>query len=202
VPNAVPVRGQLPERPLPKEPWTIGICALFRPRKGIDVLIRALAKLKADGVKVKLRAVGYFHEPQYEIQLKRLVSELGLQQIVEWHGFSANVYDELARMDLFVLPSLFGEGLPLAILEAMAAGVPVVSTAVEGTPEAVRDGIDGVIVPPGDVNALAGGLKRVIRGELDWRALRVSAHRRQEEFYSDTELARRVASIYQQVLQR
>jgi glycosyltransferase involved in cell wall biosynthesis len=200
IPNAVPVRGPLSERARPKSPWTIGICALFRPRKGMEVLLLALATLRAAGIPVRLRAVGYFQEAAYETEIKKLASGLGLDGAVDWRGFSNDVYEELAQMDLFVLPSLFGEGLPLAILEAMAAGVPVVSTNVEGIPEAVRDGLDGVVVPPGDAEALARGLQRIICGDLDWQALRVSAHRRQADLFSDTNLARNVAYIYDELI--
>ncbi len=200
IPNAVPVLGPLSGRPCPAGIWTIGICALFRPRKGVEVLVRALAELKRDGFPVRLRAVGYFMDGPYERYIKNLVTDLGLEHDVQWMGFCDNVYDQLREMDLFVYPSTHGEGLPLAILEAMAAGVPVVSTNVEGTPEAVRDGTDGVIVEPNSVAALADGFRRILRGDLDWSALRVSAHRRQAERYSDTKLTRDVASVYDSVL--
>jgi glycosyltransferase involved in cell wall biosynthesis len=202
IPNAVPIRGPLSDRAQPNGRWTIGICALFRPRKGVDVLVRALAELKRQGLPVRLRAVGYFMDDAYERHIKTLVSDLGLQNDVQWVGFSDNVYDELSKMDLFVYPSTHGEGMPLAILEAMAAGVPVVSTNVEGTPEAIRAGIDAVIVDPNNVEALADGFRRIIEGDLDWNALRLSAHRRQAERYSDTELARDVSEVYDRVLNR
>ena len=202
IPNAVPVHGPLKDRQTPAEPWTIGICAMFRPRKGLDVLIDALAKLKAAGHNVRLRAVGYFKEPQYKVRIEQQIKDLQVHDMVDWRGFSDSVYDELAQMDLFVLPSLFGEGMPLAILEAMAAGVPVVSTRVEGTPELVRDGIDGVIVEPGDADALAAAFDRIIRGELNWHELRASAHQRQGELFSDSKLADSVAEIYSEVLKR
>lgn len=202
IPNAVPIRGPLSDRARPNGRWTIGICALFRPRKGVDVLVRALAELKRQGLPVRLRAVGYFMDDAYERHIKTLVSDLGLQGDVQWVGFSDNVDDELSKMDLFVYPSTHGEGMPLAILEAMAAGVPVVSTNVEGTPEAIRDGIDAVIVDPNNVEALADGFRRIIEGDLDWNALRLSAHRRQAERYSDTKLARDVSEVYDRVLNR
>jgi glycosyltransferase involved in cell wall biosynthesis len=104
-------------------------------------------------------------------------------------------------MDLFVLPSLFGEGLPMVVLEAMAAGVPVVATRVEGIPEAIRDGIDGLIASPNDVNDLVLQLDRVIRGQVDWNAMRISAHRRQEEKFSDRSMAQGVAQVYRKVLE-
>ncbi|MDH3717920.1 MAG: glycosyltransferase, partial [Planctomycetota bacterium] len=202
IPNAVPVRPVLPHRSTPTDPWTIGICAMFRPRKGMEVLLEGLSQLRTQGTRFTLRAVGYFQDAQYEAHIKHRVGELGLEDVVDWRGFSDNVYDELAQMDVFVLPSLFGEGMPLAVLEAMAAGVPVVSTDVEGTPEAVRDGVDGLIVEPGNAHALAAALQRIIRGDVDWQSLRTSAHRRQTELYSDTKLASDVARVYDRILGR
>ncbi len=201
IPNAVPKRPLL-QRPRPHSPWVIGICAMFRPRKGIEVLLGALSQMHRAEVPFRLRAVGYFQDPDYERSIKRRVEELGLSSAIQWCGFSHDVYQELAEMDIFVLPSLFGEGLPLAILEAMAAGVPVVSTNVEGTPEAVRDEVDGLIVEPGKSAELATALTRIVRGEVDWQSLRSSAHRRQAELYSDTKLAGDVARVYDRILQQ
>ena len=85
---------------------------------------------------------------------------LKLDDAIEWTGFTSDVRSQLARMDLFVLPSLFGEGLPMVVLEAMAAGVPIVGTRVEGVPEAIRDGEDGLLAEPSDPIDLA----RVLAG--------------------------------------
>ena len=105
-------------------------------------------------------------------------------------------------MDLFVLPSLFGEGLPMVLLEAMAAGVPVVAARVEGVPEAIRDGIDGLLVPPGSAEHLARAVASVVRGEVDWAAWRASASARQAEHFSDRSMAAGVAKVYDRVLAR
>ena len=83
-------------------------------------------------------------------------------------GFTSDVTSELLAMDLFVLPSLFGEGLPMVLLEAMAAGVPVVAADVEGVAEAIRHGQDGVIVPAGDHQATCPS-----RGRRDRRQIRL-----------------------------
>jgi glycosyltransferase involved in cell wall biosynthesis len=99
-----------------------------------------------------------------------------------------------------VLPSLFGEGLPMVVLEAMAAGVPVVATRVEGIPEAVRDRVDGVVAAPGDPQDLARGIAELMDGRLDWAELRESAHARQAEQFSDESMARGVAAVYSRVL--
>jgi glycosyltransferase involved in cell wall biosynthesis len=150
---------------------------------------------------VRLRAVGSYETPDYEIQIRHLADRLGLNGAIDWRGFSSDVNAELERMDLFVLPSLFGEGLPMVVLEAMAADVPVIATRVEGVPEAVRDGLDGLIAAPGDADDLARVIGQIIDGEADWQALRASAHRRQAEHFSDRSMADGVADVYRRVLQ-
>lgn len=200
VPNGVPRRRPAPPRAPSKAGWTLGTVALFRPRKGVEVLLRALAILKSEGLPVRLRAVGGFETPQYERQIEDLTDALGLVDAVDWTGFTPDVDRQLAQIDVFVLPSLFGEGLPMVVLEAMACGVPVVATRVEGTPEAIRDGQDGLIVQPDDPQDLAAALRRIIRGEVDWYALRASAIGRHAEKYSDQSMAAGVAEVYRRVL--
>src|SRR6185437_10508788 len=114
------------------------------------VLLETLAELRSRGRELRLRAVGTFETPEYHASVMDQVEHLGLQDIIDWRGFQTDVSAELAQIDLFVLPSLFGEGLPMVVLEAMAAGVPVVGTWVEGVPEAIRDGAAGLMVPPED----------------------------------------------------
>lgn len=200
VPNGVPVVGPLAKRRLPTGRWTIGTVALFRPRKGLEVLLEAVADLRREGLDLGVRAIGEFETPEYRRQIVRLVQSLGLTGVVEWTGFTSDVTAALSQLDLFVLPSLFGEGLPMVVLEAMAAGVPVVASRVEGVPEAIRDEIDGLLVAPGDRQALAEALARVVGGQVSWHALRRAAHARQREHFSDESMARGVATVYREVL--
>jgi glycosyltransferase involved in cell wall biosynthesis len=200
VPNGVPTRGPLAERCLPDQAWTLGTVALFRPRKGLEVLLDALAILRCQGLNVKLRAVGAFETTDYEKKIKDQVARLDIAEMIQWRGFTQDVAGELARMDLFVLPSLFGEGLPMVILEAMAAGVPVVATRVEGVPEAIRDGQEGLIAMPNDPQDLARVIGRFVRSEADWSRLRTDAHRRQAECFSARSMARGVADVYRRAL--
>jgi glycosyltransferase involved in cell wall biosynthesis len=123
-----------------------------------------------------------------------------LNGVIDWTGFTQDVDGELAAMDAFVLPSLYGEGLPMVVLEAMAAGVPIVATRVEGTPEAIRDGQDGLIVAPGDPVALAAAIRRIIARQVDVDALRTSALERQTRQFSDRSMAAGVAEVYRRVL--
>src|SRR5207237_5725177 len=132
--------------------WTLGAIALFRPRKGIEALLEALAVLRSRNVNVRLRAVGGFESPVYKADVLALAERLDLTEAIDWIGFTRNVNRELAKIHLFVLPSLFGEGLPMVVLEAMAAGLPVVASRVEGVPEAVVHRETGLLVEPGSVS--------------------------------------------------
>ncbi len=202
VPNGVPVVGPLATRSRPKGAWVLGTVALFRPRKGLEVLLHSLAQLRAAGRDVRLRAIGDFETAQYRRQIFALVGRLALESHVEWTGFTSDVPAELARLDLFVLPSLFGEGLPMVVLEAMAAGIPVVGTRVEGVPEAIRDGCDGVLAAPNDSADLARAIEAFIDGSVNWTACREHAHRRQAEIFSAESMARGVAEVYREVLKK
>ena len=200
--NGVPCLPPVSRRDGPPETWTLGCVALLRPRKGIEVLLEALAILRREKLPVRLRVVGPFETPAYEAEIRGLTSRYALDKAVDWAGFQSDVPAELARMDLFVLPSLFGEGLPMVLLEAMAAGLPVVAACVEGVPEAVRDGIDGRLVRPGSAEDLARAVAGVVRGEVDWAAWCSSASARQAEQFSDRSMAAGIAKVYDRVLAR
>lgn len=201
VANGVPASDRLSSRPTPGPRWTLGTVALFRPRKGTEVLLEAMALLREKGQDVRLRAVGPFETPEYERHVKAIVTQYRLDDAVEWLGFCADVSAEMEPMDLFVLPSLFGEGMPMVVLEAMANGVPVVASRVEGTPEAVRDGIDGVLCQPQSARDLATAIERVIRHQgVHWQTLRQSAFARQHAEFSTQSMARGVAEVYNDVL--
>jgi glycosyltransferase involved in cell wall biosynthesis len=198
--NGVPSLKSLPERRPPSGVWTLGITALFRPRKGLEVLLDAMAMLNSRGERVNLRAVGAFESPHYEVEIMRHAEQRGVSRHIVWTGFQQDIDAQLPEMDLFVLPSLFGEGLPMVVLEAMAAGVPVVATSVAGISEAIRHGRDGLIVPPGDAEQLAGVIARMVRGDFDWSAMRASAAARQSQLFSDQSMASEVAEVYREVL--
>jgi glycosyltransferase involved in cell wall biosynthesis len=199
--NGVPSPKSLPERLPPDGEWTLGAAALFRPRKGIETLLEAMALLRNQNVPVRLRAVGAFESPEYEAEIAGHIRRLGLRNVVTWRGFQRDVTSELLKMDLFVLPSLFGEGLPMVVLEAMAAGVPVIASDVPGVSEAVRHGEEGLLVPPGDVTQLAESITAMVDGRFAWSTLRANALRRHADAFSDHTMAAGVAAVYRRVLQ-
>lgn len=202
VPNGVPAADQAGTTRTKAAAWTIGTVALFRPRKGLEVLLQSLATLRALGFPVRLRAVGAFETQAYEARVKTLACQLKLARDIDWIGFTEHVDGELGHMDLFVLPSLFGEGMPMVVLEAMAAGVPIVVTRVEGISEAIRDGIDGLIAKPNNPDDLARAIGLIVRGDVDYHTMCRNARRRHAEQFSDRAMAEGVARVYRRVLGR
>jgi glycosyltransferase involved in cell wall biosynthesis len=202
VPNGVPSSLELPHWRKPQGTWTLGVLALFRPRKGLEVVLRAMAKLREAGISVRLRAVGCFETAAYEDAIRQLAAELGLTEMIDWPGFCEDVGSQLRQMDVFVLPSLLSEGMPMSILEAMSAGTTVVATRVEGVTDVIRDGENGLLAAPGDPDDLARVLAAVIRGEANGDRLRDNAHRQQAEMFSDRSMTANVAKVYKEVIGR
>jgi glycosyltransferase involved in cell wall biosynthesis len=201
VPNGVPaVRSYPRQRPLGT--WTLGMAALFRPRKGIEVLLEALAQLRNQGYDVQLRGIGPFETPEYQHAVLALVDRLGLADCVHWTGFVGDVHAELRCVDLFVLPSLFGEGLPMVVLEAMAAGLPVVASNVEGIPAAIREGVDGLLVEPGNPVALTEAIAEMIRptSPHNYQTMCRNAREQHAAKFSAAAMAAGVARVYREVL--
>ncbi len=199
VPNGVPPTAEPGPWQSPPATWTLGTVARFRSVKGTTVLLRALAELRGRGVDLRFRGIGEFESPAHRAALDALALRLGVMDLVEWRGFRHDVHAELAALDIFVLPS-FSEGMPMSVIEAMATGVPVVASRVGGVPELVRDGIDGLLVPPGDPLALADAIARLVNGSVDAQALRSSAYLRQRELYTDDAMATALAAVYRKVL--
>ncbi|GKS70280.1 glycosyl transferase family 1 [Nitrosomonas sp. PY1] len=200
--NGVVTPGPLPERLPPSSEWIIGSVALFRPRKGLEVLIQALADLKQMGKAVRLRAVGPFETPEYEKNIKALAIRLGVADMIDWVGFVQKIEPEFLKMDVMTLPSLFGEGMPMVILEAMATGVPVVASNVEGIPEVLEHGHTGLVVPAGDARQLAKVIAELMDGKYQWTSMREKAYQLQVANFSDHSMAKAVAGVYDAIIEK
>lgn len=124
---------------------------------------------------------------------------LGLRDRVIFLGHRTDVPDLLAVCDLFVLPSLY-EGLPVSILEAMAAGKPVIATAIGGTDEAVLDGETGLLVPPGDSDALAKAIQRLLADTSLANDMARAGRERAYGKFSAEQMVRRTVQVYEQLL--
>jgi phosphatidyl-myo-inositol alpha-mannosyltransferase len=200
VPNGVPVIQAESRWQLPKNEWVIGTVALFRPRKGLEILLQALASLIKEGVPVRLRAVGGFETTEYQQSVLALVESLGLSRSIDWTGFTSNVNLEFEKMHLFVLPSLYGEGLPMVVIEAMAAGLPVIGSRVEGIPEVLGNNEFGMVVEPGNPDSMRDGIFQMISLGGGAERMAIAGHARQRDAYSDEAMARGVAEVYRGVL--
>ncbi|NIL95695.1 MAG: glycosyltransferase [Planctomycetales bacterium] len=200
VPNGVPAATGFSVSKQAHEGWTIGSVALFRPRKGIETLLQATARLRGKNLPVFLRLIGGFETAAYQQHLRGLAEELGIAPYVQWVGFTANVPAELGRLDAMVLPSLLAEGLPMAVIEAMAAGVPVVASRVDGIVDVIEHERTGLLCQPGDADALARQLARLLLGEVDADQLGELGRQRHKAAFSDQSMAAGVANVYRQVL--
>lgn len=142
------------------------VCAVgnLQPVKGYPHLLQALAALGSEA-EVSLDVFGDGPERSF---LESVVRDLGLTGSVRFRGQHANAASMLAQYDAFCLPSLI-EGLPIALIEAMGTGLPVIASAVGGVPEVVRQDVNGILVPPGDPAAIAAALRR-LAGDPDLSA--------------------------------
>lgn len=138
------------------------VCQLF-PSKGLEVLLHSLKRLADQELPVELDVVGG-GPPEYQSRLEELARQLGLASRVRFRG--ALAYGEVLTLyrqaDLQVISS-YGEGIPRVIMEGWSASLPLVATAVGGIPGVVRHDENGLLVPPGDPEALAAALQRLIQ---------------------------------------
>jgi glycosyltransferase involved in cell wall biosynthesis len=166
----------------------------LRPNKGHRVLLQALAGLRgAAGVqpwRIAIAGQGEEREP-----LAREAGRLGIGERVHLLGQRDDVADVQAAADVFAMPS-YAEGLPLALLEAMFAGSAIVASGVGGIPEAVGDGAEALLAPPGDPEALRGALARLLSDAPLRRRLGEAARRRAHAEFRIERMADRYEALY------
>jgi glycosyltransferase involved in cell wall biosynthesis len=138
--------------------FTLIMVARIDDMKGHDTLLQAAALLREAGQSPALLLVG---DGERRRAMQAMARELGLGADARFLGYRRDIPNLLAAADLFVLPSR-SEGMPLSVLEAMAAGLPVVATRVGGVPELVSDGVHGLLVSIDDAPALAGAIRRLM----------------------------------------
>ncbi len=182
--------------------WRLGIVALMRPRKGVEVALEAMQRLKQANCPATLELIGGFETPEYERHILGMIERLQIGDCVRWTGFTQDVPTALRQLDALLLPSLFGEGMPMVVLEALAAAVPVIATRVEGTPEVVRDGVEGLLAEPRSVDSLVEKIQQLVSDRAAWAAMSSRACTRHRESFSDLRMAEGVAAVYRQVLGR
>jgi glycosyltransferase involved in cell wall biosynthesis len=176
----------------------LGTAGRLAKVKGIVDLIHALAVLRPEIPGVRLEIAGSGPE---RVSLEAEVRKLGMEDSVRFLGWCADIQPVFAGWDIFVQPSL-GEGLPIATLEAMAAGLPVVATAVGGFREVVESGTTGWLVPPKDRDALVGRLRALLLDPARRHAMGAAGRARVLERFSANEMTSRISEVYDDLVGR
>jgi glycosyltransferase involved in cell wall biosynthesis len=211
IPNAIPTERYAPDparravwrsqHAVPRDALVFTCVAGLRPQKNHRLLLQAFAQAAPQLPDALLLLVGPPDRlaPAYAESLKSLAQELGLGQRVRFLGSRADVPDILRASDVFVLSSDY-EGNPLSVLEAMAAGLPVISTAVGGVPELVQDGATGLLVPAGDAHALAEAIVQMGRDPMRRAVMGDAARQTALQRFDVRVMSRAYAALYQQLL--
>ena len=137
------------------------------PEKGFDLLLAAWEKVSLSCSEWKLRIVGSGPD---ELKLRQLAQSLRIQHSIDFVANTRDIVKEYCEASLFVCSSRF-EGLPLVLIEAKSLGLPIISFKCGGPSFIVRNGIDGLLVPPGDISALASALLQLMKNEEQRRAM-------------------------------
>jgi len=197
IPNGIDVSRFRPRSPAPFSAQETGPTLLFVGRlhaqKNLPVLLRAAAELSSRWPNLRVVLVGDGPERG---RLEGLTNDLGLERRVRFAGEVPDVLPFLHAADLFVHPSR-AEGMPGALLEAMACGLPCVATRIGGTVDIITDGEDGILIPPGDDRLLAGAIGRLL-GDLGLaRRLGRQARATVEARFAMDGVARQYAALYE-----
>jgi glycosyltransferase involved in cell wall biosynthesis/Na+/melibiose symporter-like transporter len=179
------------------------ICVVGRlaPWKGHRTLLEALSALRRSRPRAVLVVVGEvaFWDSSYELELKELTRDLGLEEAVRWVGFREDVPDLLRLCDVFVLPSV-DEPFGRAIIEAMAVGKPVIATRSGGAPEVVLDGETGLLVEPGNVTELAVAMERLLADRELAARMASAGMARARECFDVRRVVAMVEALHEQLL--
>jgi len=184
----------------PKDVTRILSVARLTSKKGHEYAIKAVGKLAKENNSVKYIVAG---DGKLKGKLESLVSELRIENNVEFLGLTGQ--EEIRKLyqqaHIFLLPSVVAkdgdqEGIPVVLMEAMAAGLPVISTRHSGIPELVKDGVSGFLVPEKDTDVLSEKLNFLIKHSELWNEMGAEGRKFVEEKYDAKKLNRKLVNIY------
>ncbi len=201
VDNAVDIAAFVPAEGHREHPTVLFVGVICR-RKGTWELARAARTLRERGVTdwnlVVVGGQGPTPEPEYS-EIVAEFAAAGLAESLVGPEFGDQVKARLRQADIFVLPS-FLEGQPIAIIEAMASALPVVATSIGAVPDLIRDGVEGRVVDPGDVEGLADALEQLITDTELRAAMSIAIRERAVQRHSLERLSERLTGLYDAVL--
>jgi glycosyltransferase involved in cell wall biosynthesis len=170
--------------------------ARIAPQKNHALLLKAFAQGPASDPNAHLVLVG---EGALREQLEQQAKNLGLAGQAHFLGLRADIPDVLGAMDVFVLSSDY-EGNPLSVMEAMASGLPTVSTAVGGVPDLFESGKEGLMVQPGDVQGLSNAMATLLRNREARRSMGIAAARRARKNYDVSRMVQAYEELYEDLV--
>jgi glycosyltransferase involved in cell wall biosynthesis len=173
----------------------------IRRVKGHDLFIKAAASLATHFPAASFTIAGDVLEPDYFTELQHLIHTLNLSDRFHFTGGVTNLKEHLKAVDIFVLPSR-SEGFSNAIIEAMAASLPVIATNVGGNAEAITDGVNGFLVPPEDPAALAASITRLLADPHQAKAMGMAGRTMVKEKFTSEVMIQQTVSAYRRVLAR
>jgi glycosyltransferase involved in cell wall biosynthesis len=171
----------------------------IRRVKGHDIFIQAAASIVSRFPKVSFSIAGDVLEPDYFAELQALIRDLKLSDHFHFAGGVTDLHKHLSAADIFVLPSR-SEGFSNAIVEAMAASLPVVATEVGGNAEAVKDGVSGFLVPPEDPAALSAAIIRLLSDPVQAKMMGMAGKVLAAEQFTTEAMMTRITAAYSKLL--
>ena len=203
VPNGIPIDAFAHPRTARKE-WraqegfrddqVLFVCvARFSPQKNHELLLKAFAQGPASDRSAHLVLIG---DGVLREQVKEQAKDLALNGQIHFLGLRNDISDALRATDVFVLSSEW-EGNPLSVMEAMASGLPIVSTAVGGVPDLLANGREGFLVPPGDVTGFSGSMTYLLRDVGTRRSMGKAAAQRAKQDFDVSRMVRSYEQLYE-----
>jgi glycosyltransferase involved in cell wall biosynthesis len=199
--------GTKPESPPATDPFAqglsrIGLIGRISPWKGQHIFIQAAAQVvrRVPGARFLIIGAALFGEDEYEREVRQLAGHLDLENVLQFTGFCTDMRRAISELDLVVHASTKGEPFGQVIVEGMAAGKPVVATNGGGVPEIVQDGVTGILVPMGDVTAMAEAICRICADPVLASIMGSNGKKRIAEHFTIEQSARKVESVYAYLL--
>ncbi|MBU1862135.1 MAG: glycosyltransferase family 4 protein [Candidatus Omnitrophica bacterium] len=179
-----------------EEGLIVGGISRLEKIKGYQSLIRCIPQVLAQHPKIKFVLIG---EGKYKAKLMKLARKLDIEDKLVFTGKVEDVDVVLELIDIFVLPSVSSEGFGLAVLEAMAAGKPIIVSNLGGVYALVKEGVNGWLLPPGDISALATAINRLIEDPTLLKSMGENSRQIAREVFSIEKMTESIINVYKEL---
>ena len=187
------------EAPL-DQPTRVLLAARLLRDKGIAEYVQAARKLRGDGLAIRFLLAGAPDHGNPTSVRQVEVDAWASEGVIEAIGHVDGMHEQLADTDIMVLPSYYGEGVPRSLIEAAACGLPIITTDSQGCREVVTDGVDGLLIPVRNSDALAGAIKRLHEDPQLRRKLGLAARQRALAEFDERIVIEKTLAVYEELL--